>query len=260
MDVCDRLIVGKSEPIVKTKELIRQVANSDLNVIICGESGVGKELVAQALHLSSIRRDRPFIKVNCAAIPGELLESELFGYEKGAFTGEISASMLHSAGCSYVIIGHSERRQYFAETDEVVNMKLKTSRNNGLDVILCIGETLKEREQGITFDILNRQLTGSLNGVALNGITIAYEPVWAIGTGRTATPEQADEVHTHIREWLRKYGDGADDVRILYGGSVKPDNTESLMSKPDVDGALVGGASLKPDSFAGIVTEAMKNR
>ena len=190
----------------------------------------------------------------------KLAAQNVFYEENGAFTGEISASMLQSAGCSYVIIGHSERRQYFSETDEVVNMKLKTSRNNGLNVILCIGETLEEREKGITFDILNRQLTGSLNGVELNGITIAYEPIWAIGTGRTATPEQADEVHTHIREWLRKYGDGADDVRILYGGSVKSDNTESLMSKPDVDGALVGGASLKPDSFAGIVTEAMKKR
>lgn len=190
----------------------------------------------------------------------KLAAQNVFYEEKGAFTGEISASMLHSAGCSYVIIGHSERRQYFAETDEVVNMKLKTSRNNGLDVILCVGETLEEREQGITFDILDRQLTGSLNGVELSAITIAYEPVWAIGTGKTATPEQADEVHTHIREWLRKYGDGANDVRILYGGSVKPDNTESLMSKPDVDGALVGGASLEPESFAGIVTEAMKNR
>jgi triosephosphate isomerase len=190
----------------------------------------------------------------------KLAAQNVFYEEKGAFTGEISASMLQSAGCSHVIIGHSERRQYFSETDEVVNKKLKTSRNNSLDVILCIGETLEEREQGITFEILNRQLTGSLNGVELNGITIAYEPIWAIGTGRTATPEQADEVHTHIREWLVNYGDGANDVRILYGGSVKPDNTESLMSKPDVDGALVGGASLKPDSFAGIVTEAMKKR
>jgi len=188
----------------------------------------------------------------------KLAAQNVFYEENGAFTGEISASMLQSAGCSHVIIGHSERRQYFSETDEVVNMKLKTSRNNDLDVILCIGETLEEREQEITFDVLNRQLTGSLTGVELNGITIAYEPIWAIGTGRTATPEQADEVHTHIREWLVKYGDGADDVRILYGGSVKPDNTESLMAKPDVDGALVGGASLKPDSFAGIVIEAMK--
>jgi len=190
----------------------------------------------------------------------KLAAQNVFYEEKGAFTGEISASMLQSAGCSHVIIGHSERRQYFSETDEVVNKKLKTSRDSGLDVILCIGETLKEREEGITFDILNRQLTGSLNGSELNGITIAYEPVWAIGTGKTATPEQAGEVHTRIREWLRKYGEGADKVRILYGGSVKPDNTGSLMAKPDLDGALVGGASLKPDSFAGIVTEAMKKR
>ena len=186
----------------------------------------------------------------------KLAAQNVFYEENGAFTGEISASMLLSAGCSSVIIGHSERRQYFSDTDETVNKRLKTARKNGLNVILCIGETLEEREKNLTFDILDRQLTGSLNKSELNGITIAYEPVWAIGTGKTATPEQADEAHTYIREWLGKYGDGANDVRILYGGSVKPDNTVTLMAKPDVDGALVGGASLKPDSFAGIVTEA----
>ena len=178
--------------------------------------------------------------------------------EKGAYTGEISPGMLLSAGCSCVIIGHSERRQYFSETDEIVNKKIKTAMNNNLEVILCIGESLDEREENRTFEILDTQLAGSLRDLSLEGITIAYEPVWAIGTGKTATKEQANEAHTYIREWLRKNKDGADSVRIQYGGSVKPDNIESLMSEPEVDGALVGGASLKPDSFAGIVTGAIK--
>jgi triosephosphate isomerase len=205
----------------------------------------------------------PFTSLSVAA---ELLKGKgigvaaqnIFYEEKGAFTGEISASMLISTGCRSVIIGHSERRQIFLETDEVVNRKTRIALRNGLEVILCIGETLEEREKNMTFQVLDSQLAGSLNSVNLSGITIAYEPVWAIGTGRTATPEQADEAHTHIREWLRKYGEGADDVRILYGGSVKSDNIESLMEKPDVDGALVGGASLQPDSFAGIIKGAWK--
>lgn len=188
----------------------------------------------------------------------KLSGQNVFYEEKGAFTGEISVAMLTSAGCSYTIIGHSERRQYFSESDEVVNRKLRVALRGGLEVILCVGETLAEREEGITFDILNRQLAGSLSGVKLPGVTIAYEPVWAIGTGKTATPELAGEVHTYIREWLGKYGKGANNVRILYGGSVKPENTAMLMSEQDVDGALVGGASLKPESFAGIVREAMK--
>jgi triosephosphate isomerase len=185
-----------------------------------------------------------------------LAAQNVFYEEKGAFTGETSPAMLKSAGCSSVIIGHSERRQYFSETDEVVNRKLKTALSSGLQVILCIGESLQEREADKTFEVLNSQLSGSLKDIELKGVTIAYEPVWAIGTGRTATPEQADEAHTHIRKWLRNYSEGADQERILYGGSAKPDNTSSLMVKPDVDGALVGGASLKPDSFAGIVAGA----
>lgn len=182
---------------------------------------------------------------------------DMFYEERGAFTGEISAEMLLSAGCSCVIIGHSERRQYFSETDEIVNKKIRTARKKGLEVILCIGETLEEREANKTFDVLNRQLAGSLDDMQLEGITIAYEPVWAIGTGRTATPEQAKEAHKYIREWLRNYGEGSDNVRILYGGSVTPDNVRSLMAEPEVDGALVGGASLKPDSFAKIVRGAV---
>jgi triosephosphate isomerase len=166
--------------------------------------------------------------------------------------------MLLSAGCSSVIIGHSERRQYFKETDEIVNRKIQTARKNGLKVILCIGESLVEREEFRTFEVLDRQLSGSLKDLSLDEITIAYEPIWAIGTGNTATPEQANESHAFIRNWLRKNKEGADAVRIQYGGSVTPDTVDSLMSQPEVDGALVGGASLKPDSFAKIVAGAEK--
>lgn len=185
-----------------------------------------------------------------------LAAQNVYHEENGAYTGEISPEMLLSAGCTCVIIGHSERRQYFSETDEVVNKKIKLARSKGLDVILCIGETLEERESGKTFDVVDRQLSGSLNDLSMDGITIAYEPIWAIGTGKTASKEQANEVHTHIREWLRSNKDNADSVRIQYGGSVKPDNVESLMAQSDIDGALVGGASLKPDSFAKLVEGA----
>ncbi len=178
--------------------------------------------------------------------------------ESGAYTGETSPSMLLSAGCSTVIIGHSERRQFFAETDEVVNKKIILARKNNLEVILCIGESLEDREAGRTFEVLAKQLTGSLKDLPLDEITIAYEPIWAIGTGKTATKEQANETHANIREWLRKNKEGADAIRIQYGGSVKPENVEELMAQPEVDGALVGGASLKPDSFAKIVAGAIK--
>lgn len=178
----------------------------------------------------------------------------LFYEEKGAFTGEVSAPMLVDVGCDYVIIGHSERRQFFYETDEVVNKKTKTAVKNGLSVIFCIGESLKEREAGMTFDVLKRQLVNGLEAVDVKKLVVAYEPVWAIGSGRTATPEQAQEAHQFIRSTLRRlYQDGADSVRILYGGSVTPDNIDSLMACADVDGALVGGAGLKTDSFERIV-------
>ncbi|UCH81634.1 MAG: triose-phosphate isomerase [Nitrospiraceae bacterium] len=176
--------------------------------------------------------------------------------ESGAFTGEISPDMLLAAGCSHVIIGHSERREYFSETDDIVNKKIKLARAKGLDVILCIGESLEERESDRTFDVLDGQLSGSLKDLSLEGITIAYEPIWAIGTGKTATDEQANETHVFIREWLGKNREGSENVRIQYGGSVKPENIKGLMSQPEIDGALVGGASLKPDSFAKIVAGA----
>ena len=178
----------------------------------------------------------------------------------GAFTGEVSAAMLADAGCSHVILGHSERRTLFGETDEVIDRKAAAAVKQGLIPVVCIGETLEEREKGLTFQIIERQLGLSLKsfreGKNLPLTTIlAYEPVWAIGTGRTATPEQAQEVHQFIRQWLKAhFGDRtAQAIRILYGGSVKPDNVRDLMSKPDIDGALVGGASLKPDSFLPIV-------
>jgi triosephosphate isomerase len=179
---------------------------------------------------------------------------------QGAFTGEVSASMLADAGCTHVILGHSERRTLFGETDEVIDRKAAAAVKKGLIPVVCIGETLEEREKGFTFQIIERQLSLSLKsfreGKSLPSTTIlAYEPVWAIGTGRTATPEQAQEVHQFIRQWLKaQFGENtAEAVRILYGGSVKPDNVRELMSKPDIDGALVGGASLKPESFLPIV-------
>jgi len=176
--------------------------------------------------------------------------------EEGAFTGEVSPKMLLDAGCSHVIIGHSERRQYFGETDETVNKKTKAAIESGLTAIVCVGETLKEREDGIMNDVIKRQVTKGLNGLtAFQNIIIAYEPVWAIGTGKTATDEQAQDAHRFIRQvLLESFGSNqAESTRILYGGSVKPDNVKGLMTQPDIDGALVGGASLKADSFASIV-------
>lgn len=172
---------------------------------------------------------------------------------KGAFTGEISAPMLKDAGCKYVIVGHSERRQYFGETDETVNKKMKAAFAAGITPIVCVGETLAEREKGVTMQVIEKQVKGGLAGLTpeqANTVVIAYEPVWAIGTGKTATPQQAEEVHAGIRKlYAGMYGAAAEAVRILYGGSVKPDNVSELMKQPDIDGGLVGGASLEIDSF-----------
>ncbi len=183
-----------------------------------------------------------------------LAAQDIYFEKEGAYTGEISAQMLVDVGCSFVIVGHSERRQLLNESDEVVNKKIKAAKEAGLGVIFCIGETLAEREAGKTLDIIKREVEQGLIDVDLENLVVAYEPIWAIGTGVTATPEQAQEVQFDVRDQLRSiYGDKADDLRILYGGSVKPENISDLMAKPDVDGALVGGASLKPDSFAKIV-------
>jgi triosephosphate isomerase len=184
----------------------------------------------------------------------QISAQDIFYEDKGAYTGEISPAMLTDIGCTYVIIGHSERRQYFNETDSIVNKKIKAARKHGLGIIFCVGESLNEREAGKTFDMLKREINEGLNEVTADGIVVAYEPIWAIGTGKTATPEQAQEAHKYIRERLADlYGDTANAIRILYGGSVTPDNIDSLMACEDVDGALVGGSSLKADSFAKIV-------
>jgi triosephosphate isomerase len=186
-----------------------------------------------------------------------LSAQDLFWEDKGAFTGEVSADMLLDAGCDYVIVGHSERRQLFGETDEGVNKKVRAAISSGLIPIVCVGETLSEREGGETLPVIERQLTIGLRDVTINepeDLVIAYEPVWAIGTGKTATSGQAQEVHSYIRGLLRGiFRDASDGIRVLYGGSVKPENIDDLMMEPDIDGALVGGASLKADSFARIV-------
>lgn len=178
--------------------------------------------------------------------------------EEGAHTGEVLASMLRDVGASHVIVGHSERRQFYGETDESVNKKTKAGLAAGLTVIMCVGESLEQRDNGSAENVVGEQLKGGLGGLTasdLARIIVAYEPVWAIGTGRTATPEQAQEMHAFIRRvFVDGYSDSAAGaMRILYGGSVKPDNIAGLMDQPDIDGALVGGASLKAESFAQIV-------
>jgi triosephosphate isomerase len=190
--------------------------------------------------------------------PVALGAQNLFWENEGAYTGEISAPMLKSVGCQYCIIGHSERRQYFAETDETVNKRIQAAIRVGLKPVFCVGETEKERESEQTLSVLDKQFKNGLKDLILDQLDkliIAYEPVWAIGTGKTATDDQAQEVHQFIRSLVKKnFGSAlSDSIRILYGGSVKPDNIEGLMSMPDIDGALVGGASLDAESFSRIV-------
>ena len=184
----------------------------------------------------------------------QLGAQDLYWEDKGAFTGEVSPAMLKDAGCDYVIVAHSERRQLFGETDKSANRKVLAALTHELIPILCVGETDAERNRGVTYVVVDRQIKEALKDVAetqLETIVVAYEPIWAIGTGRTATPAQAEEVHQSIRGQLAKLfsADAADQVRILYGGSVKPDNVDDLMAEADIDGALVGGASLKANSF-----------
>jgi triosephosphate isomerase (TIM) len=188
---------------------------------------------------------------------------DLFWEREGAFTGEVSGTMLREAGAEYVIVGHSERRTHFGETDATVNRKTAAAFAASLTPIVCIGETLDQRERRETFDVLDRQIKEGLAGVTgeqLGQLVVAYEPVWAIGTGRNATPQQAAEAHGHIRKRLRQWfgTDAADACHVIYGGSVKPDNIRELVSQPDVDGALVGGASLDVRSFFDIVSLSRK--
>ncbi len=186
----------------------------------------------------------------------------MYHEREGAFTGEISAAMLRDLGCTYVILGHSERRHILGETDAAVNKKLQAALAAELVPIVCVGELLAEREEGQTLAVIARQFDGSLAGLSpeqMKTVVIAYEPVWAIGTGKVATPVQAEEVHRALRKIMadRYNGPVAEVVRILYGGSVKPDNAAELLRQPDIDGALVGGASLKVDQFLGIVAGAL---
>ena len=183
---------------------------------------------------------------------------DLFWETEGAYTGQVSAPMLKAAGCSHVIVGHSERRQYFGETNETVNRKTKAALQGDLIPVVCVGESEAEREAEETFSVVKAQLAQGLEGidsVGLQHLIIAYEPVWAIGTGKTATSEQAQEVHRFIRDWVEEVGGNsiATTLRILYGGSVKPENVAGLMAMDDIDGALVGGASLVAESFAALV-------
>jgi triosephosphate isomerase len=201
-----------------------------------------------------------------AAVAADLAGSDIrlaaqnaFWEQQGAFTGAISPLMLADVGCHYVIIGHSERRQHFGETNATVNRRLQAVLESNLAVILCVGETLAEREADQTFEVVRTQLRAGLAGAAVGAdrLVIAYEPVWAIGTGKTATPQQAQEVHAFIRSLLREFmGSAAEAIRIQYGGSVTPDNAASLLAQPDIDGALVGGASLKPELFLPIINAA----
>lgn len=205
----------------------------------------------------------PFVDIHAAveaakgsnvAIGGQ----NMFWEKEGAYTGEISTAMLLACGCTHVIIGHSERRQYFGETDDTVNLKLKAALEAGLTPIVCVGEVLEERESGLTEDVLRRQCLRAfhaISGKKAARLVVAYEPVWAIGTGKTATPQLASDAHELIRgEAAKAFGDDfAASLRILYGGSVKPENAKALMSEEEIDGALVGGASLDPKSFTAIV-------
>jgi triosephosphate isomerase len=219
------------------------VANANHCEIVVAPVFTALKSVADRLEGSNIK----VAAQNCAAEQRE-----------GAFTGEVAAFMIRDAGCSYVIVGHSERRQYYSDSDEVVSRKTHAGLAAGLAVIVCVGETLEQRDQGNAERVVRQQLGGGLTGLTasdLDRIIVAYEPVWAIGTGRTATPEQAQEMHAFIRRvFAEGYSEAAANaLRILYGGSVKPDNIAGLMQKADIDGALVGGASLNAESFAQIV-------
>jgi len=227
-------------------------------------------LVRELRGMVSMMRDRveivvapPFTALHPVAKALEdsnirLAAQNAFWEASGAFTGEVAAGMLQEVGCQYVIIGHSERRQLFGETDETVNKRLRAVHKAGLTPLFCVGETLAEREGGKTFEVVARQVRAGLAGFTADEakhFVLAYEPVWAIGTGRNASSAQAQEVHAHIREQLNvAFGRPvADGIRIQYGGSVKPDNAAELLGQPDVDGALVGGASLKAADFAAII-------
>jgi triosephosphate isomerase len=216
---------------------------------------------SEDINFADIAVFPPFICIAavCETLNGSNIEvgaQDMFWEQEGAYTGAISARMIAESGCARVLIGHSERRTYFGETDEKVLKKTEAALSEGLKPIVCIGETLEQREAGITETILDTQIKDGIGALkSIDAVTIAYEPVWAIGTGKTATPDQADQAHKYIRSLITdRWGDNVSrNIRILYGGSVKPDNARTLWEREDIDGFLVGGASLKADSFRDIV-------
>ena len=231
---------------------------ADAAALVTGLAPLVRDTAGVEIVVAPVFTSLATVREKIAGTNINLSAQDCYWEEEGAYTGEIAPGMLVDAGCSHVIIGHSERRQYFGETDETVNRKIKAALKAGLVAIFCIGETLAEREAERTFDVLRSQVTGGLSGIPaadLARVIIAYEPVWAIGTGKTASDDQAQEAHAFIRSLVTGLYDQATAgaIRILYGGSVKPENVKGLMSRPDIDGALVGGASLKADSFAAIV-------
>jgi triosephosphate isomerase len=243
--------------------------------LIAGNWKMNGSLAANATLLAGLLGDREVMSVQLAVcVPAPYLAQvlsmldgspvrwgaqDVSAHERGAFTGEVSAEMLLEFGCSYVIVGHSERRSYHAESDELVAQKAHRALASGLTPIVCVGETLEEREQGATDAVVARQLAPVLDAMRtqLASMVIAYEPVWAIGTGKTATPEMAQQVHARIRAMLaEQHAESAQQVRILYGGSMKPDNAKDLLAKPDIDGGLIGGASLNASDFLAIAHAA----
>ena len=247
----------KRKPIIAGNWKLHNTLSESLELVEALIEGLGDDETAEVVVAP------PFTALDAVGrrvrgTPIVLAAQNVYWEARGAFTGEVSALMLADVGCRYVIVGHSERRQLFSETDETVNRRLGAAAGEGLTPILCVGETIEEREAERTMDVLTRQLQGALLGLTpepLSELVVAYEPVWAIGTGHTATTDQAQEAHAHIRLVLAQITEKnlASQTRILYGGSVKLENIDSLMEMPDVDGALVGGASLTAAGFLGIV-------
>jgi triosephosphate isomerase len=247
----NKVIAGNwkmNKDIFETADLINELKKSvtakNVEVIVCPPF-TSLVVAQQLLKGSSIKLGAQDVSV----------------HDDGAYTGEVSVKMLKSVGCEYVIVGHSERRQYFHESNELINQKAKKVLAAGMRVIICVGETLEEREKEITDKVITAQIKGVLAGLSesdLDRVIIAYEPVWAIGTGKNATPRQAEDVHQLIRKLVGQLysWNVAEKIIIQYGGSVKPENAKELLSQADIDGALVGGACLKPDSFAGIISPA----
>lgn len=229
------------EGVALAKEINDKVTTNDVTVIVC----------PPFIHLTEVKKVLSDDKVGLSA-------QNCADHESGAYTGEISAAMVKSTGAQYVIIGHSERRSYYGDTNEILKTKVELALKNELTPIFCCGEVLEEREAGNHFDVVKNQVKEalfSLTADEMKKVIVAYEPVWAIGTGKTATPDQAQEMHKVIRDYLgEKYGTAlADEISILYGGSCKPSNAKELFDNPDVDGGLIGGASLKADDFMGII-------